>query len=254
MALAMIEGAERDGRLKPGQPVVEYTGGSTGSSLAFVCAVKGYPLHIVTSDAFADEKLPHDGGVRRAARDRVEPRGHHAAADPTHARARRRARGRGRRPTRPISSATPTWSTATGSSGDEILAQLPDPIDALCLYVGTAGCFLGVSQTLRAATRRLHRVAVEPAESAVLSGGQPGTHRIEGGGTGFMPDLLTADDFDEVIAVSTADAFAMARRATTAGGPLLRPVDWGERHCRPRARTPRSAWPAAWSRSRSTRA
>ena len=102
--------------------------------------------------------------------------------------------------------------------GAEILAQLPDPIDALCLYVGTAGCFLGVSQTLRARDKGLHRVAVEPRESAVLSGGQPGTHRIEGGGTGFMPDLLTADDFDEAFPVSTADAFAMARRATRQEG------------------------------------
>ncbi len=86
------------------------------------------------------------------------------------------------------------------------------------MYVGTAGCFLGVSQTLRGRDTEMHRVAVEPAESAVLSGGAPGTHRIEGGGTGFLPDLLTTADFDEVIAVSTVDAFAMARRATREEG------------------------------------
>ena len=90
---------------------------------------------------------------------------------------------------------------------------MPGPIDALCLYVGTAGCFLGVSRALRRVFPALRRVAVEPAESAVLSGRPAGTHRIEGGGAGFRPDLLAVDDVDEVIAVSTDDAFAMARRA-----------------------------------------
>ena len=217
MALAMIEGAERDGRLKPGQPVVEYTGGSTGSSLAFVCAVKGYPLHIVTSDAFADEKLRTMEAFGALARDRAEPHRHHAAADPTHARSRRGARAGGRRPPdRSVPQHRHGRRLPKAGRGDPCPAA--DPIDALCLYVGTAGCFLGVSQTLRARDEGMHRVAVEPGESAVLSGGQPGTHRIEGGGTGFMPDLLTADDFDEAFPVMTADAFAMARRATRQEG------------------------------------
>src|SRR5207342_82892 len=102
--------------------------------------------------------------------------------------------------------------------GDEILAQVPDRIDALCLYVGTAGCFLGVSQTLRKRDAEMHCVVVEPAESAVLSGGAPGTHRIEGGGVGFMPPMLSRDDIDEVVPVQTADAFAMARRVARADG------------------------------------
>ena len=102
--------------------------------------------------------------------------------------------------------------------GEELIEQLPGPIDALCAYVGTAGCFLGVSGALRARYPHLQRVAVEPAESAVLSGGSPGTHRIEGGGIGALPDLLTLDDIDDVIAVSTADAFAMARRAARVEG------------------------------------
>ena len=92
--------------------------------------------------------------------------------------------------------------------GTELLEQVPSPIDRLlCLYIGTGGCFLGVSRTLRSRYPDVLRVAVEPAESAVLSGGPPGTHRIEGGGVGFRPDLLSPDDFDEVIVVSTADAF-----------------------------------------------
>ena len=102
--------------------------------------------------------------------------------------------------------------------GEELVAQVPGPIDAFCSYVGTAGCFLGVSRALRAAYPDIARVAVEPAESAVLSGGSPGIHRIEGGGAGFVPDLLVPSDFDDVIAISTADAFAMARRAARTEG------------------------------------
>jgi cysteine synthase A len=101
---------------------------------------------------------------------------------------------------------------------DELLAQLDGRIDAFCAYVGTAGCFAGVTRRLRAALPDLHRLAVEPAESPVLSGGKPGTHRIEGGGSGFWPPLLERDDLDDVRAVSTEDAFAMARRAAREEG------------------------------------
>jgi cysteine synthase A len=109
--------------------------------------------------------------------------------------------------------------------GEELLEQLPGPpaIAALCLYVGTAGCFLGTSRALRAELPDLHRVVVEPAESAVLSGGAPGTHHIEGGGIGRGPPHLTPDDFDEVIAVSDADAFASAREAARTDGVFSGP-------------------------------
>jgi len=100
----------------------------------------------------------------------------------------------------------------------ELADQLHGRIDAFCAYVGTAGCFVGVTRELRKALPELHRVAVEPAESAVLSGGEPGTHRIEGGGIGFWPPLLEPADFDEVVAVATADAFEMARRAAREEG------------------------------------
>jgi cysteine synthase A len=89
---------------------------------------------------------------------------------------------------------------------------------AFCSYVGTAGCFLGTTSMLRAKLATLHRVVVEPAESAVLSGGIPGTHHIEGGGIGSWPPLLRPQDFDEVVTVPEADAFAMARRAAQAEG------------------------------------
>ena len=219
MALAMIEAAERDGRLKPGQSVVEYSGGSTGSSLAFVCAVKGYPLHVVSSDAFASEKLRTMQAFGAEVELIPSPEGITPQLIPAMVhRAREIAAGTGA-----------FWTDQFNNSdmldgyrqlGAELLQQLPGPpvITAFCSYVGTAGCFLGTTGELRTKLPTLHRVVVEPAESAVLSGGVPGTHHIEGGGIGSWPPLLRPEDFDEVVAVSDADAFAMARRAARAEG------------------------------------
>ncbi|HEY1001072.1 MAG TPA: cysteine synthase family protein, partial [Streptosporangiaceae bacterium] len=214
MALAMIEAAEADGRLRPGQPVVEYTGGSTGSSLAFVCAVKGYPLRIVSSDAFAEEKIR----TMRAFGAEVElipsPDGITPGLIPS--MMRRAAE---------IAAQTGAFATDQFNNadmiegyrrlGEELLVQLPGspPIGAFCSYVGTAGCFLGVSRALATARPGLHRAVVEPAESAVLSGGPPGTHHIEGGGIGHRPPQLHPADYDEVIAIPEARAFATARQA-----------------------------------------
>jgi cysteine synthase A len=214
MALAMIEAAEADGRLRPGQPVVEYTGGSTGSSLAFVCAVKGYPLRIVSSDAFAEEKIR----TMRAFGAEVElipsPDGITPGLIPS--MMRRAAE---------IAAQTGAFATDQFNNadmiegyrrlGEELLGQLPGspPIGAFCSYVGTAGCFLGVSRALAAALPGLHRAVVEPAESAVLSGRPPGTHHIEGGGIGHRPPQLHPADYDEVIAIPEARAFATARQA-----------------------------------------
>ena len=100
----------------------------------------------------------------------------------------------------------------------ELHEQLDGRLDAFCAYVGTAGCFVGVTRELRRTLPGLHRVAIEPAESPVISGGEPGTHRIEGGGSGFWPPLLERDDLDEVRTVATDDAFAMARRAAREEG------------------------------------
>ena len=219
MALAMIEAAERDGRLKPGQSVVEYSGGSTGSSLAFVCAVKGYPLHVVSSDAFASEKLRTMQAFGAEVELIPSPEGITPQLIPAMVgRARQIAADTGA-----------FWTDQFNNSamldgyrqlGAELLQQLPGPpaITAFCSYVGTAGCFLGTTGMLRTKLPTLHRVVVEPAESAVLSGGVPGTHHIEGGGIGSWPPLLRPEDFDEVVAVSDADAFAMARRAARAEG------------------------------------
>jgi cysteine synthase A len=217
MALAMIEGAERDGRLRPGQTVVEYTGGSTGSSLAYVCALKDYPLRIVSSDAFAQEKLrtmeafgagvdivPSPEGVTPELLPRMIERSKEIVEE-TGGFATDQFRNR-------------DMLDGYEGMGRELLAQLEGHIDAYCGYIGTAGCFVGVTCVLRDALPDLHRVAIEPAESPVISGGEAGTHRIEGGGAGFWPPLLERDHFDEVMTVSTADAFAIARRAAREEG------------------------------------
>jgi len=224
MALAMIDAAERDGRLAPGQPVVEYTGGSTGSSLAFVCGVRGHPLRIVSSDAFAAEKID----TMRALGAEVElissPEGITPQLVPAMVeRAREIAAEIGAFWTDQFRNAD--MIDGYRRLGEELLGQLPGPpaIDVLCSYIGTAGCFLGTSRALRDELPELRRVAVEPAESAVLSGGQPGTHHIEGGGTGAWPSMLGPDDIDEVIAVPEAAAFAMARRAASVDGVFSGP-------------------------------
>ena len=224
MALAMIEAAEADGRLRPGQLVVEYTGGSTGSSLAFVCAVKGYPLRIVSSDAFAEEKIR----TMRAFGAEVEliPSPDGITPDLIPSMMRRAAE---------IAAQTGAFATDQFNNtdmiegyrrlGEELLDQLPGapPIGAFCSYVGTAGCFLGASRALAAVLPGLHRAVVEPAESAVLSGRPPGTHHIEGGGIGQRPPQLGLADYDEVIAIPEARAFQTARQAARDEGVFSGP-------------------------------
>jgi cysteine synthase A len=217
MALAMIEGAERTGRLQPGQTVVEYTGGSTGSSLAFVCAIKGYPLRIVSATCFAEEKIQ----TMRAFGADVELIDSPEGITPT-TLPRMRARAA------EIAAATGGYQTDQFNNtdmvdgyrplGDELATQLEERLDAVAIYVGTAGCYLGTTRALRARIPAVRRVAIEPAESPVLSGGTPGTHRIEGGGVGFRPPLLSLEEVDEVIPVATADAVAMARHVARLEG------------------------------------
>jgi cysteine synthase A len=217
MALAMIEEAERAGKLRPGQTVVEYTGGSTGSSLAFVCSVKGYPLRIISSDAYAKEKIqtmrafgadveliPSPAGITPDLVPRMRARAHELAVEI------------GGYETDQFNNHD--MVDGYRRLGDELFDQLEGRLDAYVAYVGTAGNFLGVTGGLRDRGLTFERIVVEPAESAVLSGGRPGTHRIEGGGIGSLPPQLSASDWDGVEAVSTADAIAMARRAAREEG------------------------------------
>lgn len=212
MALAMIEAAERDGRLKPGGSVVEYTGGSTGVSLAQVCAVKGYRLHIVTSDAFAREKLTHmrllgaeltiipsESGrmTEKLTRDMIEA-------------------------ARVIAAKTGAFWTdqmrntdqlaAYDKLADEIWEQAGGRIDGFVQSVGTAASLRGTGEALLRRDPKIALMAVEPAESAVLSGGPTGAHKIDGIGAGYVVPLWRADLVDAIEPVSTAEATAMALR------------------------------------------
>jgi cysteine synthase A len=208
--------------------VVEYSGGSTGSSLAFVCAVKGHPLRIVSSDAFSVEKIRTMRAFGADVEVIASPDG--ITPDLIPAMERRAAE---------IAAGIGAFATDQFNNvdmiegyrglGEELLEQLPGPpaIAAFCSYVGTAGCFLGTTRALGARLPGLHRVVVEPAESAVLSGGPAGTHHIEGGGIGRRPPQLDPADFDEVIAVPEADAFAMAREAARTEGIFSGPSTGG---------------------------
>lgn len=212
MALAMIEAAERDGRLKPGGNVVEYTGGSTGVSLAQVCAVKGYRLHIVTSDAFAREKLTHmrllgaeltiipsESGrmTEKLTKDMIEA-------------------------ARVIAAETGAFWTdqmrntdqlaAYDRLADEIWEQTGGRIDAFVQSVGTAASLRGTGEALLRRDPKIALMAVEPAESAVLSGGATGAHKIDGVGAGYVVPLWRPDLVDAIEPVSTAEATAMALR------------------------------------------
>ncbi|MCY1009807.1 cysteine synthase family protein [Nannocystis pusilla] len=212
MALAMIEAAEADGRLKPGGSVVEYTGGSTGVSLALVCAVKGYPLHIVTSDAFAREKLEHmrafgaqlevihsdDGRMtEKLTRDMIES-------------ARVIAEKHCCYWTDQLKNADQV--IAYHRMGEEIWAQTGGRVDAFVQSVGTAASLRGTAETLRRHHPGVRIVAVEPSESAVLSGGPSGAHKIDGVGAGFVVPLWRPDIVDDIELVSTAEATAMTKR------------------------------------------
>lgn len=238
MARAAIARAEEDGRLKPGDTVVEYTGGSTGVSLALVCAVKGYPLRIVTSEAFAREKLQHmralgatldvltsdSGGMtEKLTRDMVEA-------------------------ARVISQEPGSFWTdqlrntdqlaAYHRLAEEIWAQADGRVDAFVQFVGTAASLRGTAEGLRRRNPSVRVAAVEPAESAVLSGGPTGTHRIDGVGAGFVVPLWTNEIAGEIERVSTDEAAAMSLRlareeglfgGTSTGGNVVAALRLAER-------------------------
>jgi cysteine synthase A len=212
MARAAIEGALRDGRLRPGDTVVEYTAGTTGISLAFVCAALGHPLHIVFSDAFSVEKrrtmeafgavvedvASRDGAITESLIKAMIARAGEVASRPGH-----------------------WWCDQLNNHdaidgyipmGEEIWTRTEGTVTAFVQAVGTAHSIHGVARALRAHRQAMHIVAVEPAESAVISGGQSGANRIEGIGIGFVPPLWQPGEVDEIQVVSADDAFAMARR------------------------------------------
>jgi cysteine synthase len=212
MALAVVTQAEQDGRLKPGDSVVEYTGGSTGTSLALVCAAKGYPIRIVTSDAFSQEKRDHmaalgaeltlvasEGGLttRKLILDMIET-----------------ARELSRKPHTYWTDQLNNQDSIAGyyPLGEEIWNQTGGAVDAFVHCVGTAASSRGVATVLKRRRPDVRIVAVEPGESSVLLGGQPGPHKIEGVGIGYTPPLWEPSVVDEILPVPTAEAKDMARR------------------------------------------
>jgi cysteine synthase A len=238
VALAMIGRPEADGRLKPGDTVIEYTGGSTGTSLALVCAVKGYPIGIVTSDAFSEEKLtqmaafgaeltlvPSENG--RITRQLIE------SMIAT-------AREMSLQPNRFWTDQLNNTDSLDGyvPLGEEIWSQTGGTVDAFVHAVGTSHSLRGVATALRRHKPSITVVAVEPGESPVLSGGPPGAHRIEGIGIGYRPPMWDPALVDEVVSISTGDAEAMARRlareeglfaGTSSGANVLAAIQLGLR-------------------------
>jgi cysteine synthase len=212
MALAMIEGAEARGELRPGMRVVEFTGGSTGSSLALVCAVKGYRFVPVSSDAFAKEKLDtmrafggdlhivdSEGGRitpglfdrMRAVVDRLRQEPDTFWTDQFH---------------------NPDAIAGYMAIGRELLEQSGGRLHAFCGAVGTAGMLTGVSNALKAGGCAARVVALEPASAPMLTAGKGGSHRVEGIAPGFVPPHLSAGVYDEARAVAEEEARAMAIR------------------------------------------
>ena len=212
MARAVIARAEADGRLRPGDTVVEYTGGSTGTSLALVCAAKGYRIRIVSSRAFSQEKLDHmaalgaeltlvpsEGGLitKQLILDMIEA-----------------ARRLSEEPRTYWTDQLRNHDSIAGYHplGEEIWTQADGGVEAFVHSIGTAASLRGVAAVLRKHRPDVRIVAVEPAESPVLRGGAPGRHKIEGIGIGYAPPLWEPALADEILAVSTAEAEDMARR------------------------------------------
>jgi cysteine synthase A len=212
MALAMVEGAESEGKLRPGGTVVEYTGGSTGVSLAFVCAAKRIPLHIVTSDAFSKEKRDHMAALGARLTLVKSPTGGTTKALTLEMieTARRFASAPGSAWTDQLNNVHPLAMYAR--MADEIWEQAAGRVSAFVQMVGTAGSLRGIGARLRERNPAARIVAVEPEESAVLSGRPSGTHKIEGTGIGFVAPLWIDSAADEIQAVSTTEAMATARR------------------------------------------
>lgn len=212
MALAMLKEAERQGKIKHGYTVIEYTGGSTGSSLAFVCAVKGYKIKLVSSDAFSEEKIRT---MKALGADVIIVRSkNHQVTPDLMQKMINKAKQLASKPktywTNQLNN--PHQLKGYNKMGEEILAQTNGQLDAFVASVGTAGCAMGVAEVLKAKNPNIKVVIVEPAESPIISKGIEGKHHIEGIGLGMIPPLLRKNLFDETVAVKEKDAKQMTRR------------------------------------------
>ncbi len=212
MALSIIEAAVASGRLAPDGTVVEYTAGTTGISLALVCAALGHRLEIVTSDAFSDEKRRMMGALGATVTE--VPSDNLRITESLIREMIETSRVISERPGHWWSDQLNNHDALAGyhSLGEEIWTQTEGRVDAFVQAVSTAHSIHGTAEALRQHRSNLHVTAVEPAESAVLSGGPTGAHKIEGIGIGFIPPLWKPDEVDEIIPVTTSDAKEMTRR------------------------------------------
>jgi cysteine synthase A len=238
MATAVISRAEADGRLKPGDTVVEYTGGSTGTSLALVCAAKGYRIRIVSSDAFSREKLDHMASL--GAELTIVPSDEGRSTKKLFLDMVETARRLSREPNTYWVNQLENSDTIAGyyPLGEEIWNQTDGRVDAFVQSVGTAASSRAVATVLKRHRPDVRIVAVEPAESSVLSGNPPGPHKIEGIGIGFTPPLWEPSLVDEIVPVATDDAKEMARRiareealfaGTSSGANVIAAIQVGKR-------------------------
>ncbi len=221
MALAVIEAAEADGRLAPGTTVLECTAGSTGTALAFVCAAKGYPLKIVTSDAFAAEKLRSMTALG-AELELLASEGGKVTPDLV-PRMIARAEELSRLPGYFWSDQFHNPDALAGYEelGAEVLAQTGGRVDAFCAAVGTAGMLMGAARALRRGAPGCKVVVLEPASSPIISEGRAGRHGVEGISVGIVPPLLDQGLYDEVRTVDVGEARSMTRALARDEGLLV---------------------------------
>src|SRR5215475_1307931 len=218
MALGVISRAEADGRLRAGDTVIEYTGGSTGASLALVCAAKGYQIHVVSSKAFSQEKLDHM--VAYGAELTLVPYAGGGMTKQLFLDMIEAARTLSREPHTYWVNQLSNPDTIAGYSpmGEEIWNQTHGEIDAFVHSVGTVASLRGVAKVLKRHDPKIRIFAVEPEESAVLPSGKSGAHDIEGIGVGYVPPLWDASLVDGVLTVKTSEAKEMARELSRKEG------------------------------------
>ncbi len=211
MALAMIEGAEKRGDLKPGMTVVEFSGGSTGAGLAFVCGVKGYRFRLITGDAFGKEKID----MMRALGAEVEiissPDGKISKELVQAMIARARAISEEPNTYWTDQLTNPDVPTGFVSLGEEILAQLDGKVDAVCDTIGTSGTLIGIARAFKEANHPALLVALEPVASPILTAGRSGSHHVDGVGLGFIPAKYEPALVDRAMAIEENEARAICR-------------------------------------------
>ncbi|MFA5516006.1 MAG: cysteine synthase A [Desulfuromonadales bacterium] len=207
IALAMIEQAEQDGCIRPGDTIVEPTSGNTGIGLSLVCAVKGYRLILTMPDSMSMERRRLLGAYGANLVLTPGALGMRGAIEQAEEIARKKKCFMPQQFKNPANSRAHEQTT-----GPEILQALAGAVDAFVAGVGTGGTITGVGHALRAHNPQVHIAAVEPADSPVLSGGEPGPHKIQGIGAGFIPEILDTSVYREVITVGNEQAIATARR------------------------------------------